>query len=187
VPASEIEKITADVLRHRYPAATDNADRQLIEQYLARIEVRKGILQIDLAPRSADPWQTEAKETMSIPWSPPSPVRKREILLPAGADPEMIKPMKSENRARLLRAIRSGSVWLSELVDQRIADTEALAQREGWSERKIGMTLSLAFLAPDIIAAALDGQLPRGLGLTRLTELPASWAQQRRIVGLSRA
>ena len=97
----------------------------------------------------------------------------------------MIKPMKSENRARLLQAIRNGMVWLNELVDQTVSDTEALAQREGCSERTIRMTLSLAFLAPDIITAAIDGRLPRGLGLSRLTELPAGWVEQRRIVGLN--
>ena len=93
--------------------------------------------------------------------------------------------MKSENRARLLQAIRNGMVWLNELVDQTVSDTEALAQREGCSERTIRMTLSLAFLAPDIITAAIDGRLPRGLGLSRLTELPAGWVEQRRIVGLN--
>jgi hypothetical protein len=93
--------------------------------------------------------------------------------------------MKAEHKARLLRAIRNGFIWLGELVDLKVADTEALAQREGLSERNIRMTLSLAFLAPDIIVAALDGRLPRGLGLTRLTELPVSWAEQRRIIGIS--
>ena len=78
-----------------------------------------------------------------------------------------------------------GIVWLNELVDQTVSDTEALAQREGCSERTIRMTLSLAFLAPDIITAAIDGRLPRGLGLSRLTELPAGWVEQRRIVGLN--
>jgi hypothetical protein len=35
------------------------------------------------------------------------------------------------------------------------------------------MTISLAFLAPDLIKAAIDGRLPHGMGVARLTDLPA--------------
>jgi hypothetical protein len=186
VPAFEIDKVVIDALRSRYPAATDESDRQLVEQYLARVEVRTKILQIELAAfDGADLSQSQVTKTISIPWSPPSPHRRREILLPPGCDAESTKLMKAEHKARLLRAIRNGLIWLDELVDQKVADTEALAQREGLSERNVRMTLSLAFLAPDIIIAALDGRLPRGLGLTRLTELPVSWAEQRRLIGIS--
>ena len=93
--------------------------------------------------------------------------------------------MKVENRARLLRAIRNGVIWLDELIDQKVANTQALAQREECSVRTIRLTLSLAFLAPDLVKAAVEGKLPRGLGLTRLTELPADWAEQHRTLGIA--
>jgi site-specific DNA recombinase len=34
------------------------------------------------------------------------------------------------------------------------------------------MTLSLAFLAPEIVKAAVVGRLPRGFGLKHLVDLP---------------
>src|SRR5712671_583163 len=46
------------------------------------------------------------------------------------------------------------------------------------------MTISLAFLAPDLVKAAIDGRLPHGFGVTRLSDLPAEWSRQRRILGL---
>jgi hypothetical protein len=46
------------------------------------------------------------------------------------------------------------------------------------------MTLSLAFLAPDIVKAAVEGRLPRGFGLKRLTDLPPAWRDQWRALGL---
>ena len=46
------------------------------------------------------------------------------------------------------------------------------------------MTISLAFLAPDLVKAAIEGRLPYGMGLTRLCELPAKWSRQFRILGL---
>ena len=49
------------------------------------------------------------------------------------------------------------------------------------------MMLSLASLSPEIVRAGLDGSLPRGLGLTRLVDLPLSWAEQRQALGLAAA
>ncbi len=65
-----------------------------------------------------------------------------------------------------------------------VPDIEAIARRESISERSARMTLSLAFLAPDIVEAAADGTLPRGFGRSRLTDLPISWAEQREQLGL---
>jgi hypothetical protein len=44
---------------------------------------------------------------------------------------------------------------------------ETLAAREGKTDRSIRMTLSLAFVAPPIVAAAIEGRLPRGFGVKR--------------------
>jgi site-specific DNA recombinase len=46
------------------------------------------------------------------------------------------------------------------------------------------MTMSLAFLASDIVEAAVRGALPRRIGITRLADLPPSWQKQRDILGL---
>ena len=62
---------------------------------------------------------------------------------------------------------------------------ESLASREGKTERSIRMTLSLAFLAPDIVKAAVEGRLPRGFGLKRLVDLPMAWPDQWRALGLA--
>jgi site-specific DNA recombinase len=46
------------------------------------------------------------------------------------------------------------------------------------------MTLSLAFLAPEIVKAAVEGCLPRGFGLKRLVDLPMAWPDQWLAFGL---
>jgi site-specific DNA recombinase len=46
------------------------------------------------------------------------------------------------------------------------------------------MTISLAFLAPDLVKAAIDGRLPQGMGVARLTDLPAEWSRQYQTLGL---
>ena len=49
------------------------------------------------------------------------------------------------------------------------------------------MLLSLAFVSPEILEAAVKGQLPRSVGLTRLADLPPLWVDQEKALGLSRA
>ena len=61
---------------------------------------------------------------------------------------------------------------------------ESLAVREGKSERSIRMTLSLAFMSPVLAEAAMEGRLPRGFCVKRLTDLPMLWSEQWRAVGL---
>ena len=85
---------------------------------------------------------------------------------------------------KLISAIARARRWLNEIVSGEAAGIEAIAAREQLNERSARMTLSLAFLAPDIVKAAVDGTLPRGFGVSRLTDMPASWTTQRRAAGL---
>ena len=62
--------------------------------------------------------------------------------------------------------------------------SESLAIRESKSERSIRMTLSLAFISPVLAEAAMEGRLPRGFCVKRLTDLPVLCSEQWRAVGL---
>jgi hypothetical protein len=64
-----------------------------------------------------------------------------------------------------------------ELIDDAKANVESIAKRERCSARQVNMTISLAFLAPALVKAAIEGRLPRGIGVTRLRDAPADAAQ----------
>jgi site-specific DNA recombinase len=81
-------------------------------------------------------------------------------------------------------SIARGRRWLEELIAGATATLESIAKREKCSIRKANMTISLAFLAPDLVKAAIEGRLPHGMGLARLADLPAEWSRQHRILGL---
>jgi hypothetical protein len=49
------------------------------------------------------------------------------------------------------------------------------------------MTISLAFLAPDLVNAAIAGRLPHGMGVARLVDMPAEWSRQHQMLGLASA
>ena len=99
------------------------------------------------------------------------------------------RPASISIRAKAYRPIRTMTIttsrWLDELMTDPKANTESIASREGCSVRKINMTISLAFLAPDLAKAAIDGRLPYGLGVARLCDLPTEWPRQRQMLGLA--
>jgi hypothetical protein len=72
---------------------------------------------------------------------------------------------------------------MDEINSGKVDGIEAIAVREGRSARSIRMTLSLAFLAPEIIRAVAEGTLPRGIGMSRLVDMPMDWAEQGALLG----
>jgi hypothetical protein len=80
---------------------------------------------------------------------------------------------------------RSRRRWLDELTNGAIANAEEIAVREKCSLRQVHMTISLAFLAPNLVKAAIEGRLPRGIGVTRLRDAPAEWSRQSTMLGLT--
>jgi transposase len=96
----------------------------------------------------------------------------------------MNRPIRSETRATLLETIAKASLWLDELTSGRVATIDALADREGHMPLQVTATLSCAFLAPDIVAAAIDGTLPDRVGAVRVRDRPAEWTRHRQMLGL---
>ena len=60
-----------------------------------------------------------------------------------------------------------------------------LYTRENCSVRQVNMTISLAFLAPNLVKAAVEGRLPRGIGVERLRDPPTEWSRQFEALGLN--
>ena len=106
------------------------------------------------------------------------------ILLPNGALREHIRPDRAERRLRLISAIARGRRWLDEIMTGSIIDAEQLAKRERCTVRQVNLTLSLAFLAPQLVKAAVEGRLPRGINIERLRDPDPNWAKQFQDLGL---
>ena len=102
-----------------------------------------------------------------------------------GALREDIRPDRVERRLRLISAIARGRRWLDEIMTGSITDAGQLAKRERCTVRQINMTLSLAFLAPALVKAAVEGRLPRGINIERLRDPDPNWAKQFHDLGLN--
>ena len=146
-----------------------------------RITIRRTTLEIQLAEGMAE---DSSDRILVIPWTPPSPYRRREIIQGEGGRSAAMRPMRAEARALLIDALRDAYCWQDELMRYPSRTIESIAAREKKTERSIRMTLSLAFLSPALIKAAIEGRLSRGFGVKRLMDLPTAWSDQWSALGL---
>ena len=174
IPAHEVEeRIRTVILQPRLPTKnTKTIDRTSASDIIERIEVRKSQLVVRLKQNLAG-----EGPTVVIPRTKPPSRMARSILRPTSAKLPL-RPMKLERRATLVAAIARGRRWLDELMADSATDAQAIAQREHCSLRHVNMTLSLAFLSPTLVKAAVEGRLPRGVGVEQLRDLPPEWDRQ---------
>jgi site-specific DNA recombinase len=182
VPAGEVEALVTEAIAK---LSSNHATSQTnIRDLIDRVVIGRAAVRIQLSEAAGE----EARErTLTLPWTPPSPHRKREILQGANDAKTYVRPMPANARAILIEALRDSHRWLDELLSDPRLTLESIASREDKSERSIRMTLSLAFLAPEIVKAAVEGHLPRGFSLKRLVDLPMAWPDQWRALGLQAA
>jgi DNA invertase Pin-like site-specific DNA recombinase len=194
IPATEIEDIVVKsihehLVAHRERPASGAAnvgDRKLIIERGARIDVHEDRLVIRLKSVDGEEAADVAAENLiSILWRKPPSRRARQILVPRGVPKSDVRPTRIERRARLVSAIARGRRWLDEIVSGSVTDVQHIAARQKCSVRQVNMTISLAFLAPDLVRAAVEGRLPRGIGVERLRDAPAEWSRQFEALGLN--
>jgi site-specific DNA recombinase len=194
VPAADIEDIIVKFLKEHLVAKQDKSTtsalrpggRDDLVELVAGIVVRRDRLIVRLKPDNAD----EAPDcpddkSLTIPWQKPPSKRSRQILLPHNASRSDVRPEQFERRARLVSAIARGRRWLDDVVSGRVTTIAELCAREKCSVRQVNMTISLAFLAPNLVKAAVDGRLPRGIGIERLRDPPTEWSRQFEALGLN--
>jgi site-specific DNA recombinase len=194
VPATDIEAIIVKsvnehlVAQHDQPSSgrAQADDRGLIPEQVVRIDVHKDRLMIvRLNSAGTEESQSTDGQSLSIPWQKPPSRKSRQILIPLGIPRNEVRPTRIERRARLVGAISRGRRWLDEIVSGSGTNIEQIATRQKCSVGQVSMTISLAFLAPDLVKAAVEGRLPRGIGVERLRDAPAEWSRQFETLGLN--
>ena len=194
VPATEVEdavvKSLKDHLAEQHNGQTANAaslnDRTSLEHLVAAIEVHKDRLIVRLKSDTEDEASGHPDDRLlTIAWQKPPSKRRRQILLPSTKSRSEVRPQHFERRAQLVSAIAKGRQWLDDVVSGRMTNVAELCARENCSVRQVNMTISLAFLAPNLVKAAIEGRLPRGIGIERLRDLPSEWSRQFEVLGLN--
>jgi hypothetical protein len=200
VPAADVESAVSKALAVNLKE-TQSVDREALARKVARIEVRKQQLIVTLKPNVANQSNEErddariggsetpsaADQTLLIPWCKPPSRKAREILLPASVSRNQIRPIKPERRMAIVKSIARGRAWLDELLSGTATDISQIAACNKYTVRHVQMTISMAFIAPDLVNAAIEGRLPRGISVASLRDAPAEWSLQRQRLGLAKA
>jgi len=164
-------QLTTGGIPHAEAAATAASLVEAIEK------VTLGRTQLEIVLSALDD-DEETTSTIVVPWKSAAFRRRRDIIQPTAPNTSPKRAMRARAREVFAGAIVDAHRWLDELLSDPTASIAALADRERKSERSIRMTLSLAFLAPNVVKAAIDGKLPRGFNTTRLVDLPMLWPEQ---------
>ncbi len=105
--------------------------------------------------------------------------REQRLVLASASSDKTADPM-------LITAISRSRRWFDLIVNRKVETIADLADREGVARAWISNQLPLAFLAPDIVRAIINGDQPSALTLDRLIAIAAisSWADQRALARL---
>ncbi len=167
-------------------ALSSASGMESLSAYLHRVELREGLvsLRVNLASLVNDTAASEVLvPTIEVPITLQRNGRNRPIMLRADTgmpqrDPELIALVADARR------------WMQDLVEGRAGSVAELTEREQLRPGAVSRILSLAWLAPDIAQAILEGRQPVDLtanALRDLPELPLDWSEQRRVLGFPAA
>ncbi|MDO8978795.1 MAG: recombinase family protein [Afipia sp.] len=171
ISATELESTVLQAVRMECdrpdPAVT--SDAELIEIHVERVVVSKNAITIVFPPQIA-------LQNLTVPW----------INTASGTtSPKYRATDSTEADPILVHAVARAHARIQDLTGGRFETVEALAASAKAHPKMLRQEMRLAFLAPDILTAILQGDQPAGLTLTAmLPTLPLSWAAQRRAIGL---
>jgi len=144
-------------------------------------ETLGGIMENATGSQSVEPRQdSESSHHITVPVQ----LKRR------GVEMRMIVPGKAQETTRadhdLQKLVAKAHYWFEDLKAGKAKSVSAIAKSEDLPVSEVSRTLPLAFLAPDIVTAILEGEHPVDLTaqkFKRLPNLPFEWEEQRHVLG----
>ena len=163
--------------------------RSKLQSILSRIEIGDTTLTITVA-------LGRLREALKLPVLSPDEPHTHAIVVPVritkrGIEQKLIiggGVMATVARDEtLVKAVARAYSWFEDIRMRRVNDLSELAVREQLTRSYVQAHLPLAFLAPSIVGAILEGRQPADLSLKQLmyrTDLAVSWTTQRQQLGI---
>lgn len=160
ISAPEIEGLVKDALKEKLQLTGE-----AMLEHVETITVFEDRIRLMLNPARGK------QRLIEIPWTPKSK-----------GSTEINAPPAAKVDQKLIKSIIRAHAWLDELSSGRQASIETLAAKADLHPKVIRQGLRLAFLPPDLMRAALEGEPTIGLSEIPKT-LPLSWHEQHHSIG----
>ncbi len=165
IAATEIESGVISALRERLPGASDQSDQEVVSAHIERITLSRENILILLKTGGADANRIE--------------LRRLQARNATRARVESDDCQTKAPNASLLHALARAHCWRKTLCDGPYQSIEELAAIVKWNPKVIRKMLRLAFLAPAITEAILDGTQRSSLTVAELQAISTcSWQEQ---------
>jgi DNA-binding IscR family transcriptional regulator len=158
---------------------------QAIRELIERLVIKDDALAITLRRAALSKSNAgEGEDENPVRLTVPVQFRRRGVEMKLVVTNNPDRPRRPD--PALIKSVARAHLWFDELATGRAVSLQAIAEREGITEGYVRRLLPLAFLAPDIVEAILDGEQPVDLTIARLTggaiELPPEWREQQRLI-----
>ena len=188
VSADVIESLVLDHVRKRISTREWDALNQasiadrahLLRHHVKQITLSRDHIAIEFI---SDPTRLSSKQAARVV-EIPFKVKKRGgetlIVFPKGTSPHQPRVDLT-----LVKALGRAWQWRRDLERGRVRSVTEIARRDDCTERYVSRLLPIAYLAPDIIEAILEGRQPVGLTLAKICriDIPLDWRDQRNVLG----
>jgi site-specific DNA recombinase len=165
ISAPEIEGVVERAVRERF--GLQDASGDLVSDRIERVVLFDASLRITFkAPSNGSSPTTEMSWTR------------------IKAGPTHILPVNAQRKPdqKLLQAVVRSHAWLANLKDNQYASIEELAEAVNIHPKVVRQALRLAFLAPELTSAILEGDHPERLTLRQIPKrLPLAWSAGREL------
>ncbi|MGZ3275095.1 MAG: recombinase family protein [Caulobacteraceae bacterium] len=176
ISAGMIEGFLSERLGPMLPShwAPDEPISERVRAALLRIDLSDCRALVTFRPAAVGPG---ASEVIELPFHR----RHRQGAIMLEADGSAPKPSAHVDRA-LVRSIVLARAWARQLEMGEIGSIKELARTHGLCEHYTARLLPLAYLAPTLVQAVLEGRQHRAVSLAALTSntLPITWSAQQR-------
>jgi hypothetical protein len=181
----------AKQLAKTWPTKSFTEQREFLQNVIRRIVVREAELQITIdqsmlraallgQPPTSDGACSHDVFTMTINAALKRCGWEVRLVVPSGSGAELSKRASLP----LIKAVARVHRWPERIVRGELQGQHSINQFIKTSQRYARYILPLAFLAPEIVEAILDGRQPVDLSVQKmLRSLPLSWAEQRKRLG----
>jgi DNA invertase Pin-like site-specific DNA recombinase len=173
IPAHEIEAAVETALRNRIESADESPSAADLFKRIDKIVVKDDTVVVTV--RAANDDQDAPPDTFTIPWLANSKLSRTHI--PTDHDANMADQ-------KLLQSVVRARTWVNALANGEYGSIEDLAEAVKIHPKVIRQNLRLAFLAPSITQAIVEGRQTSRISLSTIpNKLPTRWSEQIHALG----